>query len=339
MFHHFDQKMRKKAPAYLIFQRIGKKPIDALSDLAKKSGWDQPLRRRRLYRASTMTRAIILYYIKKMGSLDALVGHLSNNRQARRACGFGTLTPSRSTFSRFLRFLGSKPLERLFYDLVKILQDKGMVTGRHLAIDSTHVKAWSKRKSKDLKDPEYKYAKNCNFARLGRTPKGFDIIYRVQVTTVTKSEIPIAVKVLPGNTHDRKAFEVILRRTLRHVSKPPLVISADKGYSSGKNRKLVQAAGAACLIRPGKTDLKNKDLQTFVPKGMSEKNYWKLYWRRNAVERTFGRVKGHCMLYRPRVVDKEPVKQHVFLSFICHQLLILASEALGLKKTCFSLFI
>lgn len=331
--------MRKKIPAYLIFHRIGKKPMVAISEIAKKSGWDQPLRRRRLYKASALTRAMVLYYVKQMGSLDALEGYLRNSRQARRACGFEKNAPSRSTLSRFLRFLGSKPFETLFYDLVTILQEKGMVTGRHLAIDSTHVKAWSKRGSKDPDHPEYKYGKNCSFARLGRTPKGFDIIYRVQVTTVTKSEIPIAVKIIPGNTHDRKAFEVILRRALKYASKPPLIISADKGYSSGKNRELIQAAGAACVIRPGKPDLKTKSLQSFVPEGMSEKTYWKLYWRRNAVERTFGRVKGHCMLYRPRVVEKDPVKQHVFLSFVCHQLLIMASKALGLKNTSFSLFI
>jgi hypothetical protein len=234
--------------------------------------------------------------------------------------------------------LGSKPFEQLFYDLVKHLQDQGMVTGRHLAIDSTHIRAWSKRKSKDKNDPDYKLAKNCNFARLGMTPKGFMPGYRVHVVTVTKSEIPVAIKIFPGNIHDRKAFQLIFRRAIRDVSNP-IVISADKGYSSGKNRELVQAAGAACVIRPGKTDTMVKGLTPFLPQGMSEKTYWQLYWRRNAVERTFGQAKGHCALKRPRVVDREPIKQHVFPSFICHHLLTLASAALGLTKTRFSLFV
>ena len=186
--------------------------------------------------------------------------------------------------------------------------------------------------------PDYKIAKNCNFARLGMTPKGFMPCYRVHVATVTKSEIPVAIKIFPGNIHDRKAFQLILRRALRHVSKP-LVVSADKGYSSGKNRDLIQAAGAACVIRPPKPDVLKRGMNYFIPKGMSEKTYWKVYWRRNAVERTFGQTKGHCGLERPRVVNEAPVKQHVFLSFITHQLLILASAALGLSKTCFSLFV
>lgn len=330
--------MRRKLPAHIIFHRIGKKPIVLISNIAKKSGWNQPLRGRRFYKASAMTRAILLYYIKRLGSLDALESYLKHNRQARRACGYGRHSPSRSTFSMFLRTLGSKPFENLFYKLVEHMQQTGMVTGRHLAIDSTHVKAWSKRKSKNKKHPDYKVARNCNFARLGLTPKGFDICYRVQTATVTHSEIPVAIKVLPGNTHDRKAFELILRRALRHVSQP-LVVSADKGYSSTKNRRLIQAAGAACVIRPSKTDLMGNPLDHFIPQGMSEKSYWKVYWRRNAVERTFGRAKGHCGLKRPRVVDRDPIKQHVFISFICHQLLILASATLGAGKSYFSLFV
>ena len=330
--------MRRKLPAYLIFHRIGKKPIASISNIAQRSGWNQPLRGKRFYHASSMVRSVILCYIKRMRSLDALESYLKNNPRARRACGFGRYSPSRSTFSRFLRFLGSKPFENLFYDLVNILQDQGKVTGRHLAIDSTHVKAWSKRKSKDKKHPDFKLAKKCNYARLGMTPKGCMPCYRVYVATVTKSEIPVAIKVFPGNIHDRKAFQLILRRALRHVL-DPLVISADKGYSSGKNRVLVQAAGAACVIRPGKTDLMVKGFKPFLPEGMSKKTYWQVYWRRNAVERTYGQVKGHCGLKRPRVVDREPVKQHVFLSFVCHLLLILVSETLDLARTCFSLFV
>ena len=331
--------MRNKLPAYLIFQRIGKKPIALISNIANKSGWDQPLRGRRHYRASAMVRGVILYYIKRMGSLDELVSYLKHNPRARRACGFGKDFPSRSTFSRFMRYLGPKPFENLFYQIVDYMQQQGMVAGRHLAIDSTHVKAWSKRKSKDKKHPDFKIARNCNYARLGMTPKGFMPCYRVHVATVTKSGVPIAIKIFPGNMNDKKAFELILRCSLRHVSKPPLAVSADKGYSSGKNRTLVQAAGAACIIRPGKPDLKGNPLDHFLPEGMSEKTYWKVYWRRNAVERTFAYGKGYCGLKRPRVVDERPVKQHVYLSFVIHQLLVIASAALGLSKTCFSLFV
>ena len=40
-----------------------------------------------------------------------------------------------------MKYLGSQPLEELFYELVKILQEQGFLKGSHLAIDSTHIKA------------------------------------------------------------------------------------------------------------------------------------------------------------------------------------------------------
>ena len=263
--------------------------------------------------------------------------HLREFGQVRRALGFGRHSPSKSTFSRFMRSLGSQPLEELFYQLVKNLQEQGFLKGFHLAVDSTHVKAWSQRKSKDKTTDEYKEAKNCDFARLGMTPKGFMLCYRVHVATLTKSEIPVAIHIVPGNRHDRSIFEEILEKAVEQVP-DPLAVSADKGYSSGKNRDLVQAAGAACIIRPTKTDLKGNELEHFIPEEMSEETYWTVYWRRNAVERTFARTKGQLNLSRPRVVDEDPIKQHVFLSFVCHLLLAFASAALGLKKTSFSTF-
>ena len=77
----------------------------------------------------------------------------------------------------------------------------------------------------------------------------------------------------------------------------------------------------------------------FIPKGMSEKTYWKVYWRRNAVERTFAYTKGYFRLERPRVVDENPVKQHVFISFCTMLLVKIACHQMGLKTTKYSIYI
>ncbi len=329
--------MQKKLPAFKIFSLIGHKAIAAIAGIAKRSGWDQPLRGKRFYHATSMIKAIFLYYIKEMKALADLEGYLYYDTQARRACGFRKYTPSRSTFSRFMKYLGPQPFENLFYQFVTLFQNQGKVTGGHLAIDSTHVKAWSQRKSKDKTKPGFKEGRNCNFCRLGMTPKGFMLCYRVQTATVTHSEIPIAINILPGNVHDRTAFEDIFTKALQQVPQP-LAVSADKGYSSGKNRDLIHAANAACIIRPTKHEVAKRGIEYFLPDGMSKESYWKVYWRRNAVERTFSQTKGHCGLERPRVVNEEPVKQHVFLSFISHQLLRMASTALGRPKISFCLF-
>lgn len=323
-------------PGYYIFRHLGTKTLGLFTAFVKRCGWNSS---RRFYRASALVRAVLLYYFKQSKSLDAFVAYLRDNHRAAKACGFGQYIPSRSTLSRFLQTVGYHPFEKLFYELLVNLQAKGIGIGKHLAIDSTHVKAWSTRKSKDKTKPEYKEAKNCSFARLGRTPKGFDICYRVHIATETQSELPIAIKVYPGNIHDRKAFAEIFAEAMQHTSGKPLVISADKGYSSGKNRTLVDGINAMCISRPAKTDLMRKSLQDFLPHGLKEDQYWKLYTRRLAVERTFGRTKGYFGLYRPRVTGFTAVTQHVVLSFICHLLAAEVSKSLNLSKINYSMFV
>ncbi|MCH8907876.1 MAG: transposase, partial [Candidatus Heimdallarchaeota archaeon] len=73
--------------------------------------------------------------------------------------------------------------------------------------------------------------KNCDFARLGKSPEGFEIGYRVHTATVTKSEIPLVALVLPGNVNDKKAFGMVFKAALK-VLPPIKAVSADKGYSS-----------------------------------------------------------------------------------------------------------
>ncbi len=329
--------MGKKQPAYQIFRYLPIRVVAAIAATAKKNGWNKPKSGVRFYPATPLVKSIFVFYLKQMRSLEDLAMHLRDFSQVRGALGFGRYSPSKSTFSRFLRTLGSQPQEDLFYELVTILQEQGFLKGFHLAIDSTHVKAWSQRRSKDKTKQEFKEARNCDFALLGMTPKGFMLCYRVHVATLTRSEIPVAIHIVPGNRHDRAIFEEIFVKAVNQIP-DPLAVSADKGYSSGKNRNIAQAASAACIIRPSKTDLKGSSLSKFIPKGMSEDTYWKVYWRRNAVERTFARTKGQLNLSRPRVVDEDPIKQHIFFSFILHQLLVFASAAMGLKKTSFSTF-
>lgn len=330
-------KMRNKLPAHMIFGFLPNKVIAKLNKIAKETGWDQPATGIRYYRARSMLRAIFLFYLKKRPSLDVFVAYLKDNGNARKACGFSKFSPSRDTLSRFMRTLGSRPFEIIFDDCVKLMFQVKMIRGRHIAIDSTFVTAWSRRKSGERKSPDFIIAKNCNFARVGHVRVTFDLGYRIQAATITQSTVPIAIDIIPGNMHDRRAFEAILEKSLKQMPNP-LAISADKGYSSAKNRKLVKNSGAACFIRPSKTDLKCISMESYIPGRLSEETYWKVYWKRNAVELTFAYAKGQCSLNQPRVVNEDMVKQHVFISFIIQLFSIMASLEMGLNKSCFSIF-
>jgi len=68
--------------------------------------------------------------------------------------------------------------------------------------------------------------------------------------------------VLPGNVNDKKAFENILAKSLEIIPKPTAV-SADKGYSSRKDRTLIQEAGASSISAPLKRILRINQFKTF----------------------------------------------------------------------------
>ncbi|MCH8905982.1 MAG: transposase [Candidatus Heimdallarchaeota archaeon] len=79
-------------------------------------------------------------------------------------------------------------------------------------------------------------------------------------------------------------------------------------------------------------------MEFFLPEKLIETKYWNIYTRRLAIERTFSRGKGFFRLGRPRVVEEDPVRQHVFLSFVCHQLMVLVSANIELKQIKYGLF-
>lgn len=202
--------MRFRLPASAIFRLLDQKVIAAISSEAKKCGWDQPHRGFRFYMASSMTKAFFLYYLRQMRSLDDLSSFLTHNPGARRQCGFERYAPSRSALSRVRRTVGSVHFEGLYAALLKILQDKGLLQGRILAIDSTFVKARSTRKG-EVK-PDFLLGKSCDFAKVGRTRQGFQLGYKLQLGVMTRHEIPVAAEIFPGNHSDYHGIEPVIKR-------------------------------------------------------------------------------------------------------------------------------
>ena len=76
-----------------------------------------------------------------------------------------------------------------------------MIIGRVIAVDSTHVKAYSQR-SRDNKigrsDPD---------ARVGRGKRDFILGYRVQTACCARSEMPLAFAVAPMQRERQDLFQ------------------------------------------------------------------------------------------------------------------------------------
>jgi hypothetical protein len=137
------------------------------------------------------------------------------------------------------------------------------VKGEVVAVDSTHVDAYSQRASNKRtgkSDPE---------ARVGRGKRGFILGYRVHTACCVESEMPLAFTVAPCNENDKVYFKPLLER-MHAMGIGFKAVLADAQYSSSKVRATAEGFGAEPVI-PVRRDSKVKDAlkvgRDFVTRG------------------------------------------------------------------------
>jgi transposase len=279
---------------------------------------------RRQYRPLSMLKAQLTKHILRIISDRRLALRLKNDRKVARACGFRTQTPSHSLFTQFRHRLGEETYLRIFNQLIQTLLETGTVLGKVVAIDSTHMKAYSGRALDNRtgrSDPD---------ARVGRGRRGFILGYRVHVACCADSELPIAFTVAPCNENDKVYFEPLLERVHRLGVRFGAVL-ADAQYSSENVRNAAEWLGAEPVI-PVRRDSRVKDAlrvgRDFVATGM--KRLVRLFKKRWSVERLFGRAKEWLLLDGLRVRGLGQVTIHVALSLV--SMLAVALAAVGLRR-------
>lgn len=101
-------------------------------------------------------------------------------------------TPSQSALNRFKHRVGVEGFERLFEELTRRLMKAGVAKGRWIVVDSSAVDAYFHR------DPD---------ARWGYTDVDKPFFgYKLHILVDSKSELPIAFRVTPGNVHDSQEY-------------------------------------------------------------------------------------------------------------------------------------
>ena len=93
----------------------------------------------------SMLKAQLAKHLLRIISDRRLALRLRNDRKLARACGFRKHTPSHGLFTHFRHRLGEETYRRVFDTLVGILIESGTVIGKVVAVDSTHLKAYSGR--------------------------------------------------------------------------------------------------------------------------------------------------------------------------------------------------
>jgi len=137
-----------------------------------------------------------------------------------------------STLCRDMGQIDEKYLKKLFHHLVMKLHDKGVITGRFLVVDATHIYAYCNTR----KDTN-KYG--VELASWGNHHGRF-YGYKIHILIDAESELPVAMIFSTGKDHDSPHFIPLLDD---HVKNNDLgeaeALLADAGYDVKKYRKEV----------------------------------------------------------------------------------------------------
>lgn len=170
-------------------------------------------------------------------------------------------TPDHSSLTKFLDRVGSEKVKDAFNRVVEQAREKGIITDRLSSIDSTVVEShankyrlWMEGGSPDP-DAEWFTKKNKHYY-------GFKAHTACDVDT----GIVTNLECTPANQSDMTFFDPV-------VNKNAQATTADKGYSSGKNRDFLKSKGQEDVIIPKINEKIKIDKEKAKGRTQVERNY------------------------------------------------------------------
>jgi len=234
-------------------------------------------------------KAHLLRRLRHVPSDRMLVRQMWKDPRLRRICDIEENEPPYgiAVLSRFRKRVGPEKLMRVVDHAIETLVEKRRIKGETLAMDSTFIKAHSRRNLDNrtgYSDPE---------SRVGRAVKTRDLGYRLHLTVDCRSEMPIAMTVAPANENEKKHSMQLFEKASCHVKPKRLV--ADPQYSSQSLRDAALKQGTVPVIPYPRNQQKGvKGIlridRKFKSHGPQELR--RAYRKRVAVERVFSRLKN-----------------------------------------------
>jgi IS5 family transposase len=205
--------------------------------------------------------------------------------------------PDHSTFCVFRKIIGNK-LEDVFNELVCGLVEKGVIMAETIAIDSTHLKAYSSKYKQTDKDASFDH----------KSQKKVFYGYKVHTLCDTKTELPICLLASTGKDNDAKhAVSLIDKNPLKNRM---ATLLGDAAYYSTEIYGRVIHYGAKPI-----TDYRNRTIE--LPD---------IYKQRISIERLFSKAKQSLNLDCLTVRGLAKITQHCLLCFISMIVLALAAH-------------
>jgi transposase len=224
-----------------------------------------------------------------------------------------------AVLSRFRSKVGAERLARIVDRTVEVLVEKGRIKGEALALDSTFIKAYSRRNldhRTGYSDPE---------SRIGRAVKAKDLGCKFYLAVDVKSELPIAMILVSANENEKKHSISLFKKASEHVK--PRKLLADSQYSSASFRDTVLEFGALPVIPYPKNQCKGVRGILRVDRKFRRHGSQKFkmaYKKRVAIERVFSRLKNLASLSQHNLRGLDKLKFH---SQLCVLIMLLTAEA------------
>ncbi len=268
-----------------------------------------------------------------------------------------------TTFSRIFKDINEDFLKKLFHKIVMKLHNKGVITGRFLVVDATHIYAYCNTRKDTNKYP-------VEGAEWGNHHGSF-YGYKIHILIDSESEMPLAMILSPGNDYDSPHFIPLIEDFYKNYDfDETIAVLADGAYDVTDFRKIVlkKTGGVflpACNPRKSKIlkmmKLKVKELfDKYGDRIQSVQDAFKYLGQRfltdfnidlcslkqnklvelvserlhrhfrSAVERVFSRLKAMVAFERPKSRRPESVIKTIWWCLIGHVVHALTAYKLGL---------
>lgn len=152
-----------------------------------------------------------------------------------------------STLSRVFAAITQKVLaEKLFYDLVQRCYAEGIIVGENIAIDSTAIDAYERKRPKSKEDG-VNATWGAKFDSFRNKLTWFG--YKIHLAVDTNSELPVALKVTPAHVNDGDMGPPLVEKIAAQgfIDRVNFIIG-DAGYDQSKNYQIARHYAAQAII-------------------------------------------------------------------------------------------
>jgi|SRR5271157_495670 len=273
-------------------------------------------------------KAHLLRRLRHVPSDRMLVRQLWRDPRLRKICDIEENEPPYgiAVLSMFRKRIGPERLMRIVDHAVELLVSKGRIKGEALALDSTFIKAYSRR------NVDNRTGYSDSESRVGRAVKFRDLGYRLHLAVDCRSEMPVAMTVASANENEKKHSLKLLEKASLHVK--PRKLLADPQYSSQSLREAAIKQGTLPIIPYPRNQMKGVKGILRIDrkfKGHGPQQLRRAYKKRVAVERVFSRLKNLTSLTQHNLRGLAKITFHTQLCLLT--MLLTAEAAFNTHKT------